>query len=554
MGKGKLEVYNYGDGLQSSLKRDPSGRLQRFSKYQKGGKKFTAGYFNTAQPATKANLFGTQPGYHPTYYVTDTKTHPSNIFYTFVDGKKETQTIGKTYDKKKQKMNATEYPVLEFAFYGSNKCQLHDYGRILIAQDTQEPVSKGEQEEVLIGGYFDAPIPFPLVNFVGQELSNNELELGTFSYKTKEDKDKESGLETGWTLGFESDGKTTKGLGPAYKVSVECGMSSVEKDSISSELEIELPVTATVKSYGDSTKPYAEASGVVSIVNARLIITGYQFFDNQGHLVNDALSGDKAQSPKIGAALTRMTQTDSTHYTFEPFNVEPGNLESYTAPAINAEMKKLGYSGSNYFGDVISKNAYPIGGLNPYLVLTWDMGNPNKVDTFQTKSSFKEQSWKFDTSLYGGISGGGGIDFFGMGEEFEFSFMAGGSYSRDRSVSNLVSSGWGVGISEKWGPIVPGNDTIVKDWVRSYSFRMYFLPVPKSPSTLPHNYWTTEFTNSLAPKALVNSDGIENNRKIDPNSGSWRILFVVTEIEYAEGSKKKDYRHDKDLDERSVYS
>ncbi len=266
----------------------------------------------------------------------------------------------------------------------------------------------------------------------------------------------------------------------------------MKKDTKSSEAESSLRIPAAAIDLLQKN-PKAEGTGALKALSARFYIRGFQFIDAKGKVVNDALSSDKSQSPKVGAILTRMAQpADQSLYSFKAFAVTPGDLESYTAPAINQKMKDVGYAGEDYVRDVIFKNAYPLTDLDDFPSFTWTLGNTSGEKSSQLKSSFTEQAWKFDGSLYGGVSGGGGIDFFGIGEKFEASLLVGGTYSHDKTEDQLKSSGWSVGISEEWGPPPAPEENCAPDAVSEYSFDMYFLPVPKLSSTLPSNYWTTE--------------------------------------------------------------
>jgi hypothetical protein len=60
--------------------------------------------------------------------------------------------------------------------------------------------------------------------------------------------------------------------------------------------------------------------------------------------------------------------------------------------------------------------------------------------------------------------------------------------------------------------------------VTAYTWRIYYLPPPQAKP----NAWTTELL-SYAKQANINST------QYDPNSGAWRIVYVVTDILYADG-------------------
>ena len=83
------------------------------------------------------------------------------------------------------------------------------------------------------------------------------------------------------------------------------------------------------------------------------------------------------------------------------------------------------------------------------------------------------------------------------------------------------------------------------DAVIAYTFRVFFLPVPKPPSTLQPSYWTQELIKYMKPGSLP------PGQSIDPNSGCWRLVYVVTEIQCNDSTL--NYSYDGSLDEKSVY-
>ncbi len=119
--------------------------------------------------------------------------------------------------------------------------------------------------------------------------------------------------------------------------------------------------------------------------------------------------------------------------------------------------------------------------------------------------------------------------------------LVGETYSNEKSSSQLKSSGWSLGIDEEWGPLPALEEGGPDDAVDGYTFRAYFLPVPKPPSTVPQSYWTTELINMLPSKEGTRRGDIVQ-QMVDPNSGSWRIVFVVTSIEYR-SQTIKDWSH-----------
>ena len=191
-------------------------------------------------------------------------------------------------------------------------------------------------------------------------------------------------------------------------------------------------------------------------------------------------------------------------------------------------------------------------GDQPYLLYTWTEGNASNASFEQFRSQFLEQSWEFNSSVYAGVSFAVGINFFGIGEELDGQFLAGGTYSKSHSTAEDKSSKWGLEIEgNEWGPLHnPENENSVK----SYSFRAYFLPVPQKPSILPKTYWAEELRANLPDKVTSKNPKAELTKPmVDPGSGCWRIAFVVTEIRYYEGRSDEDYTYDQTGDPLSVY-
>src|SRR4029077_14899823 len=138
-------------------------------------------------------------------------------------------------------------------------------------------------------------------------------------------------------------------------------------------------------------------------------------------------------------------------------------------------MKKRDY-GDNYYGDVMCANAYPFGNAQePFLSYTYSPSNKSGQGFKQFDSSYSENSWHLDLKVYAGVSGGAKI--FGV-EDFEMKFLAGVEYSHESSQTENSSSEWGIELSKDW--TLPEGTT--PQSVASYSFRVFFLPVPSTSS------------------------------------------------------------------------
>ncbi|MDF1698680.1 MAG: hypothetical protein P1U56_22700 [Saprospiraceae bacterium] len=549
--KGNLRTTETYSGV-SGLMRDPAGRLRTFE-YNYKEKQIESCYYNTSAFPSPENKFNSSSDVLPKYGMNparatydqikgvisaigaisdlDWRVLPRGVHHIFTPGK-ISHKEGK--EDENQKI-VDDYPILEFTVYNRNKCQLNYYGTIRTTKAKKKPkhVKTNYGPKIIIGGVIDGPIPFPIENYVGYEMPAGPDEVGSVNYTTIDEKEKEDSKESSWTAGIESEGKTTEGFGPAWNISVEGGMGSLMKKSQGTETEHKLSVLATVENKDKHFRhPEIDGKGAAKVLAAEFLITGTQFIDVSNKIINDSLSKNPSVGPKTLGVLTTMIGT-SEFYSFETYSAIPGNLESYTPEKLNERMKEKGYKGKDYFNEVIQANAFPFTEDEPYLIFKWNANSIEGSGFHAFKSSFQEQKWTYEGKFYGGVSGGGGIDFFGMGEEFETSFLAGASYSRENSEATTKKTTWGIEVEgkENWGGPPPRTFKDAPESIAGYTFRLYFLPVPNKESGLHPNYWTKELI-----------DNVHDGERIDPNSGSWRIMYVVTLIEYNDPNKERyDY-------------
>ncbi len=314
-GGGTIEFHNQGDGLESAIRRDPSGRLRRLTNVRDGS--FRALHYRTSEIPSLANGFGwvdsNGSDAAPSISATDGTTTPNCIFHVFDDGKHKTEANGVDKNSNAIKVEAMEYPVLEILVYGDNKCQVHDYGKIMVANDRQELAKRDndEQRRIIIGGYFDGPIPFPLQNYVGQtNLRANKHDIGHFVYGTSSEKEDEEGTETEWSFGVESEGKMTKGLGPAWKASYENANGSLDRTTTLSGVKGSLKVAA-VATVEPGEEPTTESSGLINALTPALHHRLPVLEQTPRDLINAPCCGTKSD-PK--AILTRMARPAPLEY------------------------------------------------------------------------------------------------------------------------------------------------------------------------------------------------------------------------------------------------
>lgn len=551
-GKDRITAFSDQDGMHSSLKKDASGRLQYLSYFDQ--KTFSPDYTRTDQPVSAANHWGSaNPTDKIDYYGTDDNTKPFNTFYTFSAGMTtEFETPGVNREGEKTTFPASYYPILEFICYGNNKIQLHDYGSIRMISDHNDIKQKNKNHKVYqIGGYFDGPVPFPLQNFVNVEnLTGDVAEVATFEYGNAKETSQASSTESTWNVGMEADGRASEGVMLGFKASYEYEDITKKENEKASERESSLFIRASVSNPKPYKEPEAEADAAATTLTAKFFVTGFQFANRWGKITSDGLSKDPAQSPKLGRVLARtQSDTDRGGVSFEASLVTKGDLESYTAEAIDAKM------GKHYVRDVICKNAYVFEGGQPYLMYTWTHGNMTIESSREMQKSFTSHEWSHGGEAYAGLTGGVGAKIFGMGFEYEFSVMAGGGYKREWSEESLTEAKWTIGADAsefdvpRPRPLEDGGDP---DGVVEYSFRAYFLPVPTKPSTLPTNQWAKDLQDMLPEEPERGYTFTKD--QVDTGFGCWRIFFLVTSINYREGSKKPNYTLPSDLEDvQSVY-
>jgi hypothetical protein len=500
-------------GSAIPIVRDPAGRLRSYV-ISNGGSSLTckqAGYYTTTNPPDPNSSSGLPFDADQFTIAGDVNVLPSTLFYIFTPGATSTTFNG---------LSATEYPVYEFVFYrGSFTGQINLSGTIQVIPNYSSLTPTPDTVNI-IAGIIDGPIPLPLTNYQGYDFGTGEINQGDVTYGTTTTQTVSRSLDSTFTVGISTSGEVTTGIGVAWDLSSNYGMGSVSGNTQQSSLSYNLSQPALVdQGPPPSVSPY----GSLRRVSAEINITAYRFLDTNGNPVTDATTDDSGQAPKLATILPTFTQPTALSYT--PYSVTPGDLTSYTPEAWNAKMKSLGYTGDNYYEDIISANAYPFGNPEePYITLSWSEGTTSTGGFTNFTSTYTEQSWTLDASVYAGLSAGGGFEIFGLGEEAQIKVMAGSTVTHESTTAENQETGWLIDVSAGWGPPINTTDP---NSVKQYDFRLFFLPVPTPPwSSLPPNYWTQELINNMP----AGSD--TSGKSIDPNSSCWRIVFVVTSIQY----------------------
>lgn len=519
-----------GTGLESSLMRDPAGRLKSYVYTATAAMPDAhSRYFDTSRPPSPDNEGGALAVTTP-LTIADPSVAPAGLMVIFEAGRTRTTVNGCETD---------EYPVLEFILSGGDThCQVNEYGTIQVLQSVKTLNPDPVKPVDIISGIIDGPIPLPLENYVDTTLDRDS---GTLTYGTSNTTTTERTAANAWTVGFESDGKTTAGIGPAWRISLDGGMGSVTGTDQTTRRSFALRQAAVYEAAKGDEAAKINPYGTVQRVSANFNVTAYRFLDATGAVVSDATTAVAQNAPKQAIVLTTLVEPSLGSYT--PYSVVPGDLTSYTPDAWNSRMKSLGYSGDNYFGDVICANAYPFASqVQNYLSFTWTEDSTTLTTFSQFNSSYTENSWTLDASVYAGVSVGLGIDIFGLGEESEIEFLVGATYHHESTSTENRESEWGIDLEPAWGPPTSPNPKSVKH----YQFRTYFLPVPTAPSKLTPSYWTKELIDHL------DADADTPSTSIDASSCCWRIVHVVTDIHYRDPSIQP-VTYDGHLDRPSVY-
>jgi hypothetical protein len=545
----------------ADLDRDPAGRLRAWLSPQ--GQTGVTEYCSV-------NLIPTDTGIPTQFYVkaygdnlnaSQTGVFPTSIYYT------APQSYQDPPDTNYPNRNTTNYPVYEFIFYGYDNflLQVNRCGTIQIISDNDDSPRTRKQEPgkemYLIGGIIDGPIPYPIENYKDYDPGNSETNVGTLIYGKAHSQTVERSVSKSFSIGMEDEVKTTEGVGLDFKLALNTGWSSNTGDSTETETLHVLSQEAKINWEPDPKNPgekiiTPDTTGIIQVIDCETILSAYNYLDNFGESVIST-QPSSGEGSKVATVLKRLPTT-GTSLSFNPFDVTPGDLISYTPEQINLKMGSNGFNYAkflpadlhldpdNYFGEIICQNALPLTPNAVYLECTWQSNGSVTTETVTSKSSYRENSWFSDGSIYAGISGGGGFDVFGLGEKAEFSSMYGIEFSRDNSFSTETENEWSIELSDGWGPKAISSGELVT----SYTFRIYFLPVPTDPSPIPKTYWTDELLRFSA------RDGeTKDIDSIDPGSGCWKIVYVVTKIETNEENSPNNYNYalNKNLDMPSYY-
>ena len=495
-----------GNPVYVPIQRDIADRLRL---YDLGSE--WASYYNTSQiPNPGLALSGQVDKFTTPSDVNITQT---GLFYTYPVSQPAPAVNGFT---------GTQYAVYEFVFY--NSCQVNRFGTIQVIPNYASPVTPAPKPQPsvtdIIAGIIDGPIPLPLANYTGWNFGGGDHDAGDVVYGSSKTTTTSREVSNSWTAGFLVSEQFTKGVGPAYDISFDGGMGSISEKTKEKCLSYALTQPSVVNApTGTNTKATVNANASLQVVSAQMSITAYRFLDANGNPVSDATVKGPGQCPQLAPIV--ISFADPVVRSYIPYSVTPGELESYTPDAWNAKM------GANYYEDTIYANSYVFQENQPYLSFSWSEEDTSGQGFNSFKSSYTEQSWSFDLSAYGGVSGGLGFSICDLGEEMEAQYLAGGTYSHESTESENKQTDWGITLNDGWGPPNTSQDPQA---ISSYDFRLFFLPVPTSPSSLAADFWTQELIHNIPAGSDIAASSI------DSSSSCWKIVFVVTSIVYKDST------------------
>jgi len=515
---------------------DPAGRVWTYCSWN--AYVFAQTYYTNVLPRTSGYPIATASQVLPAEGA-NSLVPPAVVFFTDMSSAPSPCSSGEAQDS---------YPVYQLLFYGSSPvlCQATFFGTVEVlcnyANYTPLPAGSpaanlpGGTSTYIVTGSIDGPIPAPNQNIYGYQFEDTVNDVGDVTYGYTQSEEQQHQTSFSWTGGIQTEGEVSQGVGLAWDVSMSAGPTSVWGGSTGTSQSLSKTqssnVDTTVQKVGTAIMPL----GNLFVAAANIQAIAYKFVDASGNPITDATTDAPGQAPKCVMLQTFLIDGAPQNYT--PFMVTPGDLSSYTAEAIHTTMQSLGYSGVDYVNEVIVPNAYIFPNGTNYLPFSWSADGNSESQFEANSTTFTENGWTFDDSVYVGFSAGGGVSIFGMGEEATFKLLVGLSVSYSTQSTTTQGQQWGINLggSDGWGPPSWGDNTSNNkmrnnpNWgsaIQNYSFDLYFLPVPTSSSGLPPNYWTQELITYIRK---VPNQAFPQSSVIDPYSSSWRIVYVVTDF------------------------
>jgi hypothetical protein len=225
----------------SDLKREPTGRLRGFGRATADGKAADwEAFYNTHSLPLEAPA----NGYAPYRLSFDASAQVGLSGDWIRVPRKKDGTTPSDPDSANETVSALLFEVVA---YGQKQARIAFFGRLEVTYTTKEPKSHDDGGVThVVRGIVDACLPFPIENFQDYHSSAEHVDVVEFSYGTTEQVETEKSEQSTWAGGFEAEGKTTKGIGPAFKLSLERGTGSIERHAFRRRVgnKITVPVEA----------------------------------------------------------------------------------------------------------------------------------------------------------------------------------------------------------------------------------------------------------------------------------------------------------------------
>jgi hypothetical protein len=259
-----------------SIVRDPAGRLLAF------------GAFGSCYPYQLGRIL----------YATDALLRPgqkpTSEFCQPASGRDElpptvgyfTDTSAQPYPCPPGSTGSPTYPVYQLAFYGKEvKCQVDYFGYLQVECNAVKK-SLLPDNIFVVKGLIEGPVPLPNENIAGYSFSQGPTNLGTITYGATDSTDTSHQASFAWTVGAQSTGHSSKGVGPAWNISFKSGSGSVTGDANSATSSLQKSQRSAINKngvVGTSVLPV----GNIFAAPQTIIATLYKFYDAHGKLISE---------------------------------------------------------------------------------------------------------------------------------------------------------------------------------------------------------------------------------------------------------------------------
>ncbi len=431
-------------------------------------------------------------------------------------------------DRDPQGTETTAYDIYGLTFYTEESDEDARRVSVVVAREGAiqvaahaEPVPnlKGTDTPPLaLSGVFDAPVPLPGQNLVaiaaGGSVTHEMLgrPLSTVEYGHTEGLTQEHSSSAYSTIGIQTEGTFTAGIGAAWEASYAAGLGRAAGESQS--------VVWQTSRIGE-TWIERSADGVIAATAPSLMLGSHlalaqqlaAFVNVDDELETVAVGGVRQSRYPLMVRLGAIPGGRGSGR-FAPFSVVPGDLYSYTPDDVNRRIRsryddlspeqQRAFAGAEhaYTGDYLrwlDELAVPLGQVHKYLEIITSNAGGQATSYEVSHSRFQEWWWTYDASLYAGLAVS--VEFWGL--KLEYTLTVGTTVSLETRTATEAHRRWGIDANVSFpGGAKPGH-------VTGYTTRLYLLPA--------NVLWTKEILYLSTDK-----DG-----PLDPNGAPWRIFFVV---------------------------